>query len=113
ALHRAAAAEGLASPARVRAERGALRLLRAAVRESAVAVAFFVHGTGGGALVADHGRRLCRARGEAGTRNAPDRAGLAAGACAQACAGHRTAAQWPSDPQFAPPKYRCLTAEGP
>src|SRR5689334_7363968 len=76
-VHRPGAAQGLARAPRLRAERRALRLLRAAVLPEALARALRLHGEGGRALVADLRRRLRGARGEARRRHAPRDAELA------------------------------------
>src|SRR6266496_3749922 len=68
-VHRLAAAQGLALAARIRAERRALRLLRAALFPRARALR--LHGEGGRPLVADLRRRLRRSRGETRRRDAP------------------------------------------
>src|SRR5215831_7180663 len=89
-VHRIAAAEGLAVAARLRAERRALRLLRAAILPAAMARALRLHGEGGRALVADLRQRVRRARGEARRRHAPGDAELArqAGTSENAAACH-------------------------
>src|SRR5690606_6905323 len=78
AFHRPAAAARLVETAQLRARRGALRLLPAAVPHAEMAGSHAIHGGGGRPLVADLRRAVLRLGGQAGARHAPDRSGVAA-----------------------------------